>query len=188
MKALPSETIFVDPGALLARLLLFETYVVDSFGMGEVPDIVNLLGFDGTMDLLESGALRFSAFRLLAASLDGSRLNLKMDPGTNPSRPGHFAITNVTIDTPEHAHSECLEIVKRLSHLSHSQRMDLQQRLRTALVPIPENYGLSSTAQTHRELDRDTSSLARACAHVLSMRLDRLVKPKEIKLEVEREG
>jgi hypothetical protein len=50
-------TVALDLGGFVRRLLLFDTYVLYSVRLKEVPELVRHFGFQGTMDLLSSGAL-----------------------------------------------------------------------------------------------------------------------------------
>ncbi len=47
----------LDVGGLVRRLLLFDTYILYSVRLKEVPDLVRHFGLDGTLVLLSSGAL-----------------------------------------------------------------------------------------------------------------------------------
>lgn len=53
-----TETFQVDVGNILRRLLLFDTYILESVRLLEIPDMVRLLGLQGTLELLRSRALR----------------------------------------------------------------------------------------------------------------------------------
>jgi len=50
-------TVSLDVGGFIRRLLLFDTYILYSVRLKEMPEIVKRFGFGGTMDLLSSGAL-----------------------------------------------------------------------------------------------------------------------------------
>jgi hypothetical protein len=47
----------LDVGGFVRRLLMFDTYILYSVRLKEVPELVNHFGFQGTMDLFASGAL-----------------------------------------------------------------------------------------------------------------------------------
>lgn len=53
------EIVGFDLGALVRRLLLFEEYILDSYGMRELPGLIDAIGPQNFVTLLESGgALR----------------------------------------------------------------------------------------------------------------------------------
>lgn len=50
-----------DLGALVRRLILFEEVVIDSYGMRELPGLIDALGPEQFIELLESGVVRIRA-------------------------------------------------------------------------------------------------------------------------------
>ncbi|HEV1995417.1 MAG TPA: hypothetical protein VGR03_13890 [Candidatus Acidoferrum sp.] len=50
-------SVALDVGGFVRRLLLFDTYILYSVRLKEIPELVRHFGFQGTMDLLSSGAL-----------------------------------------------------------------------------------------------------------------------------------
>jgi len=50
-------SVTLDVSGFVRRLLLFDTYVLYSVRLKEIPELVRHFGFQGTMDLLSSGAL-----------------------------------------------------------------------------------------------------------------------------------
>src|SRR5947208_16058889 len=48
-------------GALIRRLILFEQIIIDSYGMRELPALINALGPEQFVELLESGAVLIRA-------------------------------------------------------------------------------------------------------------------------------
>jgi hypothetical protein len=50
-------SVALDVGGFVRRLLLFDTYVLLSVRLKEIPELVRHFGFQGTLDLLSSGAL-----------------------------------------------------------------------------------------------------------------------------------
>lgn len=55
-----SENDFFDLQSLVNKLLLFDKFILQSPNLFEIPYIVKAFGFDGTLELLSSGALRIS--------------------------------------------------------------------------------------------------------------------------------
>ena len=55
-----SQTPDVDLGILLLRLLFFDTVMVKSAGLREVPFLVRAYGKTGVLQLFDSGILKFN--------------------------------------------------------------------------------------------------------------------------------
>jgi hypothetical protein len=192
-----TEAVTVDVGALLTRLLLFDTFVVKSFYLKELPTIVELFGYRGTIELLKTSAIRFHPYRLLASNLqradpedEASQTDviLAFSAQVPPPRPGHFEITNVKIDSPDNAFHEYLQQVHSIPSLSRRQQIDLKSKIAAALVRIPDDYGEPSTNQTHADLDVDRSGLHRTVAKILTDRSGQPVSPNDVSLHVSRES
>jgi hypothetical protein len=59
VRVYPGDETFFDLGAFLGRIFLFETYIVKSVRLREVPYLGKVFGLDGFADLLESGVVMF---------------------------------------------------------------------------------------------------------------------------------
>jgi len=124
-----TERLHVDFDVVLRNLLLFDVYIVDSFGLEEVPEFLQAFGYSGLLQLLESGALRFRPFRLFAGHLhrsgpglesDQTRYSLVLDGNESPERPGFFEVTNIYVGQPKEESERYLRIVDRLPGLTGS--------------------------------------------------------------------
>jgi hypothetical protein len=192
-----TKRLYVDFDVVLRNLLLFDTYIVDSFGLEEIPGFLQMFGYEGLLQLVESGALRFRPFRLFAGhmhragtglELDQTRFSLVLDGTEAPERPGFFEVTNAYIGDPAEEFERYLRIVDGLPGLSPDERTRLAGALEGCLVDVPPNTGTESTQLTHRELDRDPAALRRAIARLLSKVSHTDVTPASVDLNVHREG
>ena len=59
IRVFPGDETLFDIGAFLRRLFLFETYIVKSVRLREIPFLVKVFGVEGFLDLLESGVVMF---------------------------------------------------------------------------------------------------------------------------------
>jgi len=191
-----SDEIVVDVDALLMRLLLFDTYVLDSHGLKELPKLVALFGYDGVIELLDANALKLHPYRLFAGHLTRDapdlgpgqmRYSLNFE-GPPPTRPGFFEITNIKVGTPSEELHTALQIAHTIPGLTKKQTIRLKREVAANTIPIPEDYTERSTGQTHRELDRDIAGLRRAVAWKLSTGIGAEVVPNAIDLSIQREG
>jgi hypothetical protein len=196
VKNLSTNQVVVDEEALLTRLLLFDTVVIDSFDLQEIPALVRLFGVDGLRELLAAGAIRFHAFHIYCGYLertapglpaDQMRFSLDFSGGT-PARTGFYEITNVKIATPREQYHQYLKVVDELPGLRTKQAKALKRALADRFVLIPDGYTERSTAQTHIDLDRDSGALRRAVAQRLTAQSGHMVVPNAIDISVRREG
>jgi hypothetical protein len=93
-------------GALVRRLILFEQVIIDSYAMRELPALIDALGPEGFITLLESGAVRIRADAWTSAETGNGGLV----PGweDRPLPPLHFSISTVVAHDLKHHISLCL--------------------------------------------------------------------------------
>jgi hypothetical protein len=196
VKNLQTDQVHLDDDALLTRLLLFDTIVIDSFDLRELSAMVQLFGAQGLRDLLATGAIRFHAFHFYSGVLENeglgltdgqSRFSLNFDE-MHPARPGSYEITNVRISTPKEQHSKHLQIVDSIPDLRPRDVRGLKRAVADRLVQVPDGYGDRATAQTQLELDRDSGAVRRAIADRLSAWSGNPILPNEIEVRIHREG
>src|SRR4051812_43974529 len=76
-------------GALVRRLILFGEVVIDSYGMRELPALVEALGPEQFVQLLESGAVRIRADGWVLGEVGNDAASLERD---TPLPPLSFAL------------------------------------------------------------------------------------------------
>ena len=95
------DDIALDPAALLRALILFDTYLLQSVRLREVPRLVERIGLDATMALLRSGLIQIVP--KVGGIAEGGRSRLyRSDQGRSvlPLGSYHFAYATVP-DWPE---------------------------------------------------------------------------------------
>lgn len=187
---LRTEEVHVDTASLLLNLLLFETCVIQSHFLGELPRMLELFDYRGLMDLLTSEGLQLQPTRALPANVDGSQVMLRLDQTSAVSRPGAFFLTVVGIgDQEEEIRSRFLPVVDQLAGLSANRRNRLYDALDRAIPRIDdEDLRNSATAQTHLDLDRDPQDLTEAVRQELTDAHQRHPEPGVIDLRIHRES
>ncbi len=110
-------TVALDVGGFVRRLLLFDTYVLYSVRLKEIPELVRHFGFQGTMDLLSNGALEV---RCECAQFVEGRLNTPECP------PLVFQFHVVDAHIWEQYLIDSLPELRKAPALSPRERMSLQ--------------------------------------------------------------
>lgn len=194
---LDTDVVEVDRAAFLRNLLLFDTHVVQSFGLREVPQLVDAVGYQGLRKLLNEGAVQFHPFRLFAGNLDRSprgqksgemTYNLSFDGTVVPTRPGHYELVNAYVGQPTEELERYLASFRGISSLTRTQQNRLSDAVRRQLVRIPDAYGSESTDQIHLDLNRGLTGLRRAAAQYLSAALRAGVPEDQVELRLHRES
>ncbi len=160
------DDVRLDIGGLISRLLLFDTYVLDSTRLLEIPHMVNLFGLGGFLDLLASGALE------VTSSLRGFGVADSTPPGVPSSHPGtHFVGLIRHSDPKIETNINVAESLKRLD-LTKRDRSRLDNAVRHILREIsPDGKGRLGK-QLERDLLRASDEVRIAVATALRRRFN----------------
>ncbi len=86
-----------DIDSLIKRTILFETYIINSEGLKEIPYLIRTFGFDGTIALLESKAVRLNCYTKTTASL-GPTMFINEPSGSKVRPPFHYSFAQASTD------------------------------------------------------------------------------------------
>jgi hypothetical protein len=184
---LTTEEVTVDTESLLRNLLLFDTSVVQSNRLKEIPRMIELFDYQGLMQLLKSGALQFQPIRALAANVEGQTVSLVLDGSTPTQRPGAFSLTVVGIGEPTSEIAEFLRVVDEVDGLSLNRRNRLADAVEAAIPSLPEDLWQNAALQTHADLDRAPCDVHKAVAKCLIDSSGVLIDPSLVRLSIHRE-
>ena len=156
-----AEDIRLDVSGLIVRLLLFDTYILDSTRLLEIPHLAGVFGYDGLLELLRSGTLE------IHTGTRGIALIRNRPPGVPSSNPGAHTVRLIQSANPDSELGENLtESLKRLN-LPRSKRDRLDARVRESLRFMPPNAGVVAMEQLERDLLRGSDEIRRAIAAAL---------------------
>jgi hypothetical protein len=150
-----SQVFDVDISGLLRRLLLFDTVVVRSIGLREIPALIQSFGKRGFLQLFDSGVLKFSCeftFVLNGVEKNGVR--------TLPLSQFSFGIAQLA-DRDAVLRKE-LRMLQGVPGLGNLERIELEEKIISGLVrPLPD-YGAKLQAQIESDLRNNTPALLAA--------------------------
>jgi len=179
----------IDGDDFLERLLLFECCTLESPALLELPSLVDLLGYKGVVELLESNSFYLHHHRMLPGSFErespggeGWRVRYSFDDGAPTTEPMTYRIYGAVEGKPNEELDRA-EIGATLP-LDRERAESLLDAIEPRLVRIPSNFGNQATAQTSLEVGRDSGALRRSLARELSRRLKADVAPNDLELGV----
>ena len=147
--------------ALIKRLLLFETYILDSHGLIEIPPLVQALEIEGLFRLLESGALKINCSFSHTGSLTSSEENVPFQ---------YKFVTMEPAEINEYVNLLLQEIEPQLK-LTARQTVHLRRAVYNSLEkPIDKKDSIALTAMRD-ELTSSTQPLKSALVIALYKRL-----------------
>ncbi len=134
-----SDEPVLDIGAFAERILLFESYVLESARLSEVSSLVAAFGFDGVYQLVDSGVLVIYADAFAVG--EGSLFK-------NDLPPAAFQLLHVRPQDPKRVVSEWLRPIMDIPGLSGKQAKRLKSLIGTRLQRAPPNAGQATLANT----------------------------------------
>jgi hypothetical protein len=176
----------VELDELLARFILFKTYILESARIEEIDHLFSVLGHASLLSLLRSGAFEIDLTYASIAYLT------KVDEGSGNERPLPSLYYAFRAWRPmswaslrEQRIKEC---VSRLPDLSARQREQLEEGLDMCVLTPRQQAGDEAIEQLHTELALDSPPLSvrKAIAFALSDTLGRQVKLTEFALTIHR--
>jgi len=171
-----------DVGALVRRMILFEHYILDSYAMRELPSLIDSVGPEGFMAMLESGALQIRADAWALGQI--GQTDLIKGGSRDPLPIGSYAFGSVVPhDREEHIHRSLGEI--RAMHLGKRTSQKVRQAIVASLVPLPEQPGMKTFEQFGVDVASNSPTLRRATVLALAKQVGEPVEPDAFALRVE---
>lgn len=159
-------------GALVRRLILFEQVVIDSYAMRELPPLINAIGPDSFVNLLESRALLIRADGWVIGETGSG--GLVPGWGSSPLPHLHYSLSPlVPHDTEAHV-KLCLGEIRDME-LGKRTSQSVRRAIVDALLYFPENAGTETLEAMPHDLTRNLNLVYSATAAALAKRLDRTV-------------
>ena len=178
----------VDLGAFIENILLFDTFILKSNGLAEVPHLIELFGTGGLKELLNSGSLRLHCELLTVAQVGQSNINLRVKNGLLPLNSYSFAI--VRSGDEKRDMSRHLQVVDNVPGLMKREKQKLKLLLLQHQVHYPESASEDVLSQLKADLRNNSPSLKASVQKCIYARLGRNIEPTSLKLSIQevREG
>ena len=145
------DDVKVDFDSLIWRLFLFEKYILVSTRLKEIPHLCDVFSFQGTKDLLSSGALDiYCDATIIGQTGQTTFLESRKKKGVLPLCSYSFSLI-CPHDRKEYIDNS-LSSLNRIRAQSSEEIDDLKHIVLHALVERPPNYGLAALAQLKQDL------------------------------------
>ena len=169
----------VDVGGILRRLLLFDTYILKSIRLREFPTIVERLGFDATIELLRSGALRIHLDALTVAQTGQLTVSeWRVRKGILPK--GSYCFHDITIADRRTHISQCFRESIDPIRLAIKDRQKLKHAILESLESPPADIGKDTIDQLNNDLRAMNPALIMSVANQLKVQLGLDADPEKL--------
>jgi hypothetical protein len=158
-----SQPLSVDFGLLLARLLFFDTVIVKSVGLREVPFLVRAFGKTGFLQLIDSGILKFSSeFTMVITDIAHN--------GVRELPLSQFSFGVAQIADREAILKRGLQGLQGIPGLKNAERAAMEETLITKLVRPASDHGAQLQTQIELDLRNNTPALKAAISEQLKIK------------------
>jgi hypothetical protein len=178
----------VEIGDIVARLLLFDTYILDSMRLREVPGLVSAFGVGGLRDLITSRAFQIRCEPLAVAQIGQSGVRSDQSKPMLPS--GSYAFSTVRIGEFGNFIHRCMQPFHEIAGLTHKDILRLKRTVASNLIRLPDGVQDLIHQEIGREL-RSNPALFRAALDLEVKRRfgpDAPTVPIDVRLEEIAEG
>ncbi len=158
----------LDLSTFLIRLLLFDTYIVDSIRLKEFRGLITAFGYGGMKEILTSGALRVHCEPYSVAQTGQTGLGFrgkKKDGTPKPLLPLHsysFDVIKLTEQSQEEALHKDLQRVHEAQGLKHKEAIKLKRLITDRLLWMPKESATIILQQLLNDLRLKTSDIKKA--------------------------
>jgi hypothetical protein len=175
-----SQPLSVDFGLLLPRLLFFDTVIVKSVGLQEIPFLVRAFGKTGFLQLIDSGILKFSS-ELMVIITDVAHNGVRELPLSQ------FSFGVAQIADREAFLKRGLQGLQGIPGLKNPERAAMEETLITGLVRPGSDHGAQIQAQIELDLRNNTPALKAAILEQLKIKGVESDRQLEVRVEEIRE-
>lgn len=145
------DDVKVDMDALIWRLILFDTYILASIRLKEIPHLVKVFGYDGVNSLLSSGILKIYCDATMPAQTgQTSVIKSRMEKGVLPLCSYSFSMI-CPHDRKKYI-SDCLQNLHNIRGFSLKKVIKLKQSVASGIIKRPENYCVDTLNQLKQDL------------------------------------
>jgi len=159
------EKASLDFEALIRRLLLFDTYILETNRFNEIPHLVDYFGLDGLLKILKSGSLKiYLRTYTMGQTGQTSILKSRKDKGVLPKGSFSFSIIK-----PSHPNYNIVSAFNEQSfpQLSFKQKMKLLESILPSLEEDPEKAGTKTVDQLNKDMRENSPIIKRLIDKIL---------------------
>ena len=171
-----------DLSAFVQRLLLFERCTLESFGLQEIPVLVETFGHEPFIALLKSGDIKilFGMAAIIHWEPDNTQVRAG-EGGTAQVGPFEYAIGRLDHSI---AVSREIQSLDRIEGLSQRQVTQLKEAVKSQLIDYEKTTGDSAFEQFKADLSNNIPGISTAVATVAGWLTGRTIDPRSFSLRV----
>jgi hypothetical protein len=153
-----------DVGLFFRRLLLFDTYLMHTIRLMEFPHLVRMVGYEGVIDILNSGVLKIDCDATILAEISHLTAT-KSKKRKGGIKLGSFSFATMKTAEKKQYVSSCLECISAISGITFKQKKKLKRAIVDRILPFPENSGDQSITNFRQDVISNRPVVKSAVIH-----------------------
>lgn len=173
------DDIKLDVDALLRRLILFDTFILHSTRLKEIPHLVKKFGFEGAIALLDSQAIKIFCDATQLTQIGQSNLR-ERSKGILPLN--EFAFSIIRPSNWESYISDCLKDLHQIPGLSLKQVIRLKTVVVDAMVTPSPSAGVETKGQLLLDIEQNNPTIKRLVFRLLNKKYGLCLANSDLKI------
>jgi hypothetical protein len=172
----------VDVTAILESLLLFNSYILQSARLTELPVLIRQVGFDNMLLLLESNSFNIHCDATVLAQTGQTATEARQEKGLLPW--SSYSFYRFGVRDREEFLVQCLAKVRSMTDLTAEQFDRLETAVRMRLVPVDDQAGSLRLETFRQDLRRNIPTISDAVAISLTDKMQYQVRPSDFTIRI----
>jgi hypothetical protein len=170
----------VDLNGIIRRLILFDTYILKSIQLKEFPILIAELGFNGTLQLLESPAFEIQCEVMAVGQTGQTAMPSRTAKGLLP--PLSYSLAGIRSADQKKLVHDCLQPLHQVPNLKQKQIIQLKKAMVNRLVNLPQDFAVT-VANTATSDVLNKQHLVKKSVEMV-IRLTHKVEPPEFSISI----
>jgi hypothetical protein len=166
-----NRVLAIDSSALVTRLLLFQTYILQSIQLDELPFLTKVFGVRGLIRLFEVGALRIIFESYTLAQVGQARAELKLTDNSRRLPLGFYSFMYIRLRDQEKITQQKLALLGQ----------PLAETVRASLIAMPDTFSAKVFDGFYSDIRRNLPVVESSIRHQLR-RFG--INPKKLKVQI----
>lgn len=177
-----TEEVAVDISTLALRLILCDLYILKSNRFLEMPHFIRAFGFDGTLALINSGAIKIHCDAMTVGQTGQTKIETRLRRGILPLGSYSFQIIRIA-NRKQYIH-ECMESLNQIPGLHFKQTRKMKKAIADRLVAPPKDDCKETISQLKADLQNNVPNIAIATSIALKEKVYKEILPSDFSIRV----
>jgi len=146
--------------SFINRLIIFDTYILQSARLKEIPLFIRYFGYDGTKKLLSSNSIKLNYDIMAVGQLERKSKSMGVEVKTLPKYCYEFSVIKVMDKFNDK--NITLDSIRSISGLKLKEKLELEDLVNGATFPCLEKFGAKALNQMYYDLRNEEALIKKS--------------------------